>query len=63
MGDPDIEARLIELEQKLDKIYTSSEKTRKYFLWAPIITAIAVVLPLAGLLFAIPQFLSSYGAR
>ncbi len=46
------------LERKIDAIYTSAEKTRKYFLAVLIVTAIAFVLPLLGLFFAIPSFLS-----
>lgn len=46
------------LEQKIDAIYASTEKTRKYFLAVLIVTAIAFVLPLLGLFFAIPSFLS-----
>lgn len=45
---------------KLDAILKSTEKTRKYFLWTLIITVLAIVLPLIGLAFAIPSFLSSY---
>lgn len=47
-------------DQKLDAIYRSVEKTRKYFMWMLIITVAAVVLPLIGLVFAIPAFLSSF---
>jgi ABC-type arginine transport system permease subunit len=44
----------------LDEIYRSSEKTRKYFLWTVIVAVAFLVLPLIGLVFAIPQFLSIY---
>ena len=47
-------------EAKLDKIYQSVEKTRKYFLWTLIITVVMIVLPLIGLIFVIPQFLNIY---
>lgn len=46
--------------EKLDKIYASVEKTRKYFLWVLIVSLVMVVLPAIGLIFAIPQFLSLY---
>lgn len=55
--DQDIQKKLAEQDTKLDAIYKSVEKTRKYFLivlWATIIT---VVLPFIGLIFAIPSFL------
>ena len=45
---------------KIDAIYKSVEKTRKYFLMVMWITVIAVVLPLIGLVFVIPSFLSNY---
>ena len=47
-------------EEKLEKIYQSVEKTRKYFLWTAIGTLVAFLLPLIGLIFAIPFFLNSY---
>jgi type II secretory pathway component PulF len=49
-----------EQEKKLDKIYRSAEKTRKYFLYALIITVVMVALPFIGLLFIIPKFLDIY---
>jgi hypothetical protein len=52
--------RLLALEEKIDKIYISVEKTRKYFKWTMIITILVVVLPAIGLVFAIPSFLSTY---
>lgn len=54
------EQRLVALEQKIDAIYVSVEKTRKYFQWTMIITIVLFVLPLVGLVFAIPAFISSY---
>ncbi len=51
--------KLEENEKKLDAIYKSVEKTRKYFLWTLIITIILIVLPLLGLIFVIPKFLST----
>ncbi len=51
--------RFTAMEQKLDAVYKSSEKMRKFFKWTLIITLIVTVLPLLGLLIAIPQFLSS----
>lgn len=48
------------LEQKIDAIYVSVEKTRKYFFWTMVVTLVLFILPLIGLVFAIPSFLSSY---
>jgi len=47
-------------ELKLEKIYQSCEKTRKYFLFTLIITIAAVILPIVGLIIAIPIFLSVF---
>lgn len=44
-------------EMKLDNIYKSVERMRKYFLWTLIATIITVVLPLIGLIIIIPWFL------
>ena len=52
--------RLAALEQKIDAIYESTEKTRKYLQWTLIITIALVVLPTLGLMFAIPSFVSNY---
>lgn len=58
--DDDMKQRMTMLEQKIDAIYATTEKTRKYFLWTMIITIALVVLPAIGLVFAIPSFISSY---
>lgn len=51
-----------DIEKKLDAIYVSVEKTRKYFKWTMIISIVVIVLPLIGLLFAIPAFLKSFSS-
>jgi len=58
--DPEIQNKIAELDRKINEIYISVEKTRKYFLWTMIITVAIVVLPLIGLMFVIPSFLSNY---
>jgi hypothetical protein len=52
----------VRLEEKLDAIYRSVEQTRKYFLYTLIVSAVMVVLPVVGLLFAIPAFLDTLGS-
>jgi hypothetical protein len=52
--------RFEEQEELLNKVYVSVEKTRKYFLWTLISSLVVFVLPLIGLLFAIPRFLDIY---
>ena len=56
----DLDTRIAALEKKIDAIYISTEKTRKYILSALIMTVVAFVLPLIGLMFAIPTFISTY---
>ena len=60
--DPDIAATLVRQDKKLDAIYESVEKTRKYFKTTLIVTVVAFILPLIGLLFAIPSFIKSYSS-
>jgi len=60
--EQEILARLAAQEVLLQKVYISAEKTRKYFLWTMIGTIVVVVLPLVGLMFVIPSFLSSYSS-
>jgi hypothetical protein len=57
-----MEVKLAELEGKLDAVYASAEKMRKYFLWALWITLGAIVIPLLILPAVIPSFLASQGA-
>ncbi|MCH7604907.1 hypothetical protein IID24_02890 [Patescibacteria group bacterium] len=61
MDEQQILQKLKEMEEKLDEVYKSTERTRKYILWMFILSILVIVLPLAGLVFIIPQFLSLYG--
>jgi len=47
-------------DAKLDAIYESVEKTRKYFLVVMWVTVAMVVLPLLGMIIAIPKFINMY---
>jgi CHASE3 domain sensor protein len=58
--DEEILRKIEEQDKKLEKIYRSVEKMRKYFLWALIITVAVIVLPLIGLMFVMPKFLSIF---
>jgi hypothetical protein len=58
--EPSIKDQLEAQGNKIDAIYVSVEKTRKYFLiilWA---TVIMFVLPMIGLVFIIPSFIEIY---
>ncbi len=57
--DEELRTQLKAQDQKLENIYISVEKTRKYFLWTMIGTIIMFVLPLLGLFFAIPFLLGT----
>lgn len=58
--DQDLQKKIDEQSLKIDAIYKSVEKTRKYFLIIIWVTIIAVVIPIIGLLFAIPKFINLY---
>ncbi|MBA4319009.1 MAG: hypothetical protein C0412_11480 [Flavobacterium sp.] len=58
--EPETNKKLIGLKEKINKIYISVEKTRKYFFWTVIITIAVVVLPVIGLMFALPSFMNNY---
>jgi len=55
--------RQIALQNELlQKVFTSAEKTRKYFMWTLIATLALFILPLVGLMFAIPVLLNNLSA-
>jgi len=58
--EEDILQKIAEQDKKLEEIYRSIEKMRKYFLWTLIITVALIILPLIGLMFVLPKFLSIY---
>lgn len=60
--EPDIQNKLAQLEAKINEIYVSVEKTRRYFQITMWVTIIVVVLPFLGLLFVIPAMINSYTA-
>ena len=51
---------LARMEEKIDAIYASVEKTRKYFQVVMWVTIAMVVLPLLALIFVIPTFIRMY---
>ena len=58
--EQELQKRIEEQGVKIDAIYKSVEKTRKYFLIIIWVTVIAVIIPIIGLLFAIPTFMNNY---
>lgn len=57
--DQELKMRLDAQDEKLAGIYKSVEATRKYFKWTMIITVALFILPLIGVMFAIPSFLGA----
>ena len=57
--EEEILKKIEEQDKKLQEIYLSVEKMRKYFLWTLIVTIAMIILPLFGLIFAIPKFLDT----
>ncbi|NTW30612.1 MAG: hypothetical protein HGB34_03890 [Candidatus Moranbacteria bacterium] len=55
--EEELKARLDAQEKKIDAIYVSVEKTRKYFLWTLIATVVAFVLPLLAAIILVPLML------
>ena len=60
MEESEIKAILAKQEEKLNAIYSSVEKMRRYFLTSLIVTLVLFFLPLIGLVFVIPQFIATY---
>lgn len=56
------EEQMIRLEEKIDAIYKSVEKTRKYFLTTLIITLVTLLLPIIIAAFLIPMAMSTFGS-
>lgn len=48
------------LETKIDAIQTDIKKMKSYFAWTFWVTIALFILPLIGLVIAIPKFLNSY---
>jgi hypothetical protein len=46
-------------QAKIDAIYVSMEKMRKYFFWMLVLTVVTVVLPIIIMIVAVPFILST----
>ena len=58
--DQELQKKIEGLEVKIDAVYKSVEKTRRYFLIITWITILGIVLPMIGLAFALPSFMTNY---
>ena len=56
----EIKQKIDEQAIKIDAIYKSVEKTRKYFQMIFWVTIILFVLPLIALIFIVPSFMNTY---
>ncbi len=56
------EQQLIRLEEKIDAVYASTEKTRKYILWMLIGSVAIIVLPILLGALALPALLDTVGS-
>lgn len=56
------EEQLKRLEEKIDAVYVSTEKARKYLLITLIITVVTIVLPILIAIFMIPVALDTFGS-
>ncbi len=59
--EQEILQKLEELEKKLEENIKIARQMRRYFLWTLIISLTVIIFPLIGLLFVLPQFISTYG--
>jgi hypothetical protein len=58
--EQELKQKIEEQGAKIDAIYKSVEKTRRYFLIMTWITVIAIVFPIIGLIFEVPRLINQY---
>lgn len=58
--EQEILQKLGELEKKFEENIKIARQMRQYFFWTLIISLAVIVLPLVGLIFILPQFISTY---
>lgn len=58
--EQDLKKIIEDQQQKIDQIYISVEKTRKYLYWTMVATIVFFVLPLIVMIFALPAMIASY---
>ncbi len=60
--EQDILNKLAAQDAKLDEIQKTMKKLQNYFKWTLIVSVAVIILPMIGLAFAIPSFLSSFSS-
>lgn len=58
----ELKQKIEEMDKKIDAILAESKATKKHSRAVLYITIALIVLPLIGLVFAIPSFLSTYNS-
>lgn len=61
--DQELASEIRNMKARMEDIYTSVEKTRKMFFWTLVLSAAVFILPLIGIMFLIPQFISAIGGN
>ena len=56
----DIQKQLTDQKELLEKIYRSTEKTRRAFTWTLVISILVIILPLIVMVFMMPSLISAY---
>ncbi len=56
-----IELKLAEISGRVDEVYASAEKMRKYAKWTAIVTIAFIVIPLLILPLVLPAFFAAEG--
>lgn len=62
MEDRELRDYLARIEEKAEAARRAAEDTKRYFLWLVAGSIIAFLLPLLGLVFAVPALLSIYSS-
>lgn len=62
MIDPELAARLDAIEAKVDAAYKAADKARAYLFWTGVVTIVLFIVPLIGLIFALPSFFNYYSS-
>lgn len=57
--EEELQKKLDQQEELLQKVFQSSEKTRKYLLWTLIFSLVVFVIPLIILAFVLPSFIDT----
>ncbi len=60
MNEQEILNKLAEQDRKIEEMSNYIKKVKKYIMIFVIVSIVAFVLPLIGILFAIPSFLDTY---